>query len=80
MKKTTWNVSRVVAHIKKHEVVEAVAESSGAKPGDRHNFLAKYQPGLSKIVKELPDDEKASYQIIADQWNKEGLPAEMRQK
>jgi hypothetical protein len=66
--------------MKKDEVNSMVAEISGAQPGDRKHFLGAYQGGLSKIVQNLSGEDKASYQIIADQWNKEGLPEQIRHK
>jgi hypothetical protein len=80
MKKSSWNISRVVAHLKKDEVNDIVADISGAKPGERHHFLSAYQGGLSQVVAGLSPDERASYQILADQWNKDGLPNELRLK
>lgn len=70
----------MVGYVKKDEVVGAVAESSGAQPGDRHRFLGSYQLGLSNYVQKLTKDEKANYQMMADRWNREGLPDELRQK
>ena len=80
VKKTTWNVSRVVAHLKKEEVNDTVADISGAQPGERHHFLAAYQGGLSKVVAGLAPEDKAAYQILADQWNRDGLPDDVRLK
>ena len=80
VKKASWNISHVVAHLKKDEVNDIVAEISGAKLGECHHFLGAYQGGLSQVVAGLSPDERASYQILADQWNKDGLPNELRQK
>jgi hypothetical protein len=57
-----------------------VSAISGAKAGDRTDFIREYQGGLSKVISNLTADEKVAYQTIADEWNREGLPEDLQRK
>jgi len=75
-----WTMQRVVGHVLKSEVNTVAADDSGEKPGEKSRFLGCYQPALRKVVKALDAEEKHEYQQIADQWNREGLPDDIRRK
>jgi hypothetical protein len=78
--KTKWTVHRVVGHLHKDMVISAVANVSGEKPGEKKHFLPNYQPMLKEIVSKLTPEEQKEYQEIADNWNKEGAPEDVRHK
>ena len=69
-----------MAHVKKHEVTAKVASMSGAKPGERTKFMPNYQGGLSLVVNELAPEDRSSLQVLADEWNKAGLPDDLRRR
>jgi hypothetical protein len=70
----------VAGHVLKVEVTTVAADASGEKPGEKTRFLGCYQPALQQIVKGLDAEEQQEYQQMADQWNKEGLPDDIRRK
>lgn len=55
-------------------------DASGENPGPKTSFLGCYQPALQQIVKGLDKEEQQEYQELANQWNKEGLPDDIRRK
>ena len=61
-------------------VNSAVADAPGEKPGEKRHFLPNYQPMLKEIVSKLTPEEQREYQEIADNWNKEGAPDDVRRK
>jgi hypothetical protein len=78
--KTKWTLHRVVGHLHKDMVNSAVADATGEKPGDKRHFLPNYQPTLKDIVSNLSPEEQKEYQEVADNWNKEGAPDDVRRK
>lgn len=61
-------------------VTSAVANASGERPGEKKHFLPQYQPMLKDIVSKLTAEEQKEYQEVADNWNKEGAPDDVRRK
>ena len=49
------------------------------QPNDKH-YLAIYQRALTEIWDELPNDEREAYQAQVKEWQKEGLPDDMKAK
>ena len=75
-----WTMKRVVGHLYKSEVTTVAVGDSGEQPGEKHRFLGCYQPALKRFVTGLEPEEKQEYQQLADDWNKQGLPDELRRK
>jgi hypothetical protein len=75
-----WTMQRVAGHVLKAEVTTVAVDASGENPGQKTSFLRCYQPALQQIVKGLDKEEQQEYRELADQWNKEGLPDEIRRK
>ena len=78
--KMKWTMQRVAGHLHKLAITNEAADTSGEKPGERSRFLGCYQPALKKFVTGLDHDEKQEYQQLAEEWNKQGLPDDLRRK
>jgi hypothetical protein len=78
--KMKWTMQQVAGHVLKAEVTSVAVDASGEKPGQNTGFLGHYQPALQKIVKGLDAEEQQEYQELADLWNKEGLPDDIKRK
>jgi len=55
-------------------------DTSGKKPGEKTRFLGCYQPVVKRFVEGLDPEEKQEYQQLAEEWNKQGLPDNLRRK
>jgi hypothetical protein len=73
-----WTMQQVAGHVLKVEVTMVAVDASGENPGQKTSFLRCYQLALQQIVKGLDKEEQQEYQELADQWNKEGLPDDIR--
>jgi hypothetical protein len=65
--------------MKKAEVQEACKELTNSNPGTRE-YIVGYQKALSRVVKDLNEDEETEYQKLVMEWNKRSPPAEIQRK
>jgi hypothetical protein len=63
-----------------HEEVERLCRSdSKAVPGDK-KYLKSYQKVLKAFAENLPDDQQAKYQEMADEWSDRSPPQDGQQR
>jgi hypothetical protein len=67
----------VAAHFFHDKVEEAVNKLG---PLDPHKRIAKWAVALSEVIKDLAPEELAKFRVLADKWNKEGPPKDVRRK
>lgn len=78
--KMKWMMQRVAGHLHKSEITDVAVDTSGEKPGEKSRFLGCYQPAVKRFVEGLDPEEKQEYQQLAEEWNKQGLPDDLRRK
>ena len=56
------------------------AELFPFKPNDGGPFVSRYQAALSKIIRELTEDELKEAEDLVETWNKQGPPPDFQLK
>jgi len=70
-----WTSRLVVDHLFHSEIEDIVNSSGITNPHDR---IAKWSKALTEKFNSFTDKEKSKYAVIAEQWTKEGPPAEVK--
>lgn len=63
--------------MRKADIASRTAELTDVKPGHKA-YLGFYQKAASELMNELSEEDKEKYQALADQWNGEGPPEEVK--
>lgn len=61
----------MVWNLKKAEIGSIIETEIGHQPGTGA-YLGCYQKVTTQVVQNLPEEERAEYQRIADEWNNNG--------
>ena len=72
-----WTGRLVFDHQCHDKIEEAVAASGITDP---HLRIAAWSKTVTDKYNNLPTEEKAQYVVIAEQWNKEGPPLELKRQ
>jgi hypothetical protein len=72
-----WTLRRVVTHTQKTGIDAWIFKNHGYKPGNPA-YLGMYQKTVTEIVDGLDHDEKKRVQAIADRWNQNGPPPDVK--
>jgi hypothetical protein len=75
-----WTLKTIVQELHRQAIMDLCKTLSGAEPGDR-NYIGSYQVATKKFTaEELTEEQRKEYTVMADQWNKEGIPADTRRR
>jgi hypothetical protein len=72
-----WTTRRVVAHTNRTVIDKWILQEHGHKPGDTQ-YLGVYQNALSVAVESLSMEDQIKFQQIANRWNQNGPPPEVK--
>lgn len=69
-----------MAQEKTDELDNQISEmTGGAKPGTKE-YMAFYQKGLNKLMDKVEESEIDEAKALAEKWNNEGPPDEIKSK
>ena len=74
-----WTARGVFSYLRKDEISGLVKADSGVLP-QSPLYLSEFQKQATKMVTSLTDSEHAEYEEMAERWNQDGTPMEMRQQ
>jgi hypothetical protein len=63
----------------KHKYRKLIYEENPCQPTDK-GYLGCYQKAVSKVQQDMTEKDQEDLQNIADLWNSEGAPSEMKLK
>lgn len=77
---TVWHYRRVIQHLFKEEIAEKM-KKSGLKSSDK-GWIKKFQQAVTEVIDSKGGEAvvKKTYGKVAQQWNKSGLPEDLRRK
>jgi hypothetical protein len=74
-----WTVRRVVWNLKKAEIAAIIEDEMGHQPGTGA-YLGCYQKVTTQVVQNLSEEERVRCQQIADEWNHNGPPLDVKKE
>ena len=74
-----WTVRRVVWNLKKAEIATIIEDEMGHQPGTGA-YLGCYQRVTTQVVQNLSEEERVRCQQIADEWNHNGPPLDVKKE